>query len=103
MQTLGLTPRSDGRIKSLFWPIVANDVDVDYLTVQGLWVCFLVATVTLVIGFVSGSWLAGSLEALFYYLGGIGVRQRSRVAALSVFAAYTLAGFVLARYSAGSF
>src|ERR1035441_7627575 len=105
MQTLGLTPtpRTDGRIKSLFWPTVANDVDVDYLTVQGFWVCLLVATITLGISIVNGTYLAGGLESLFYYLGGMGVRQRSRVAAVSIFAAYSLAGVVLARYSAGSF
>jgi hypothetical protein len=105
MQTLGLTPtrRTDGRIKSLFWPTVGNDVDVDYLTAQGFWVCFLVATITLAASILSGTYLAGGVESLFYYLGGIGVRQRSRVAAVSIFVAYTLAGFVLARYSAGSF
>jgi hypothetical protein len=92
MQTLGLggpAERSDGRIKSLFWPSVNNDVDVDYLTTQGFWLCFIIATITLVVSFISGAY-AGVLDALFFYLGGVGVRQRSKVAAACVFAVYVL-------------
>jgi hypothetical protein len=42
MQTLGLSdamPRSEGRLKSLFWPSVQSSNDVDYLGTQGYWVC----------------------------------------------------------------
>ena len=42
MQTLGLsdsTVRSESRFKSLFWPSIHNGADVDYLAVQGFWVC----------------------------------------------------------------
>ncbi len=52
MQTLGLgtsDSRSEGRLKSLFWPSVRSDVDVDYLTTQGFWICFVVAAMTLVV------------------------------------------------------
>jgi len=42
MQTLGLsdsTIRSESRLKSLFWPSIQSGADVDYLAVQGFWVC----------------------------------------------------------------
>ncbi len=46
MQTLGIsdsTPRGESRLKSLFWPSIESGVNVDYLAVQGYWVCMLVA------------------------------------------------------------
>jgi hypothetical protein len=36
MQSLGLSgsrPRTEGKLKSLFWPSIASDTDVDYLAV----------------------------------------------------------------------
>jgi len=42
MQTLDLSgerKKSDGRLKSLFWPTVENAWDVDYLGQQGFWIC----------------------------------------------------------------
>jgi hypothetical protein len=38
MQTLGLsdsTPRTESRLKSLFWPTIQTGSDVDYLGAQG--------------------------------------------------------------------
>jgi hypothetical protein len=46
MQTLGLsdsTVRTKSRLKSLFWPSIQSGADVDYLAVQGFWVCTIVA------------------------------------------------------------
>jgi hypothetical protein len=59
MQTLGLDTsdsRSEGRLKSLFWPRVSSDMDVDYLTTQGFWICFFVAAVTLAVSVASGAY-----------------------------------------------
>jgi hypothetical protein len=56
MQTLGLATsdaRSEGRLKSLLWPTVKSDMDVDYLTTQGFRTCFIVAIGTLVFSAVS--------------------------------------------------
>src|SRR4051812_37049164 len=105
MQTLGLDPsnsRSDSRLKSLFWPTVANQMDVDYLTTQGFWICFLVAVLTFILSVTSGGF-GGIIEAVFFYWGGNGVRQRSRVAAACVFVLYSLESVFLARvtYAAG--
>ena len=52
MQTLGLsesTPRTDSRLKSLFWPSITSGADVDYLGAQGYWVCSAIAILTLVV------------------------------------------------------
>jgi hypothetical protein len=40
METLNLsdsTPRSESRLKSLFWPSIQNGADVDYLGTPGYW------------------------------------------------------------------
>ena len=56
MQTLGIsdsTPRGESRLKSLFWPWIESGVDVDYLAVQGYWVCMLVAALSFVFMFIA--------------------------------------------------
>jgi hypothetical protein len=93
MQTLGLsdsTPRTEGRLKSLFWPSVQTGSDVDYLGAQGYWVCTVVAVLSFVFLVASGQPIAGVLVLLFYYLGGVGVRERSRYAATVVLLMYLL-------------
>src|SRR5882724_13458471 len=96
MQTLGVsdsTPKSEGPIQSAS--------DVDYLGIQGYWVCTLVAVVTLAFGLlalgaarnlaqVAFLAMVSGIVFLFYYLGGIGVREGSRFAAAMVFVMYAL-------------
>lgn len=96
METLNLSgssPRTESRLKSLFWPEIENGSDVDYLGAQGYWVCTLVAVVSVVVLAMSGKPVAGVAVLLFYYLGGVGVRERSRYAAAAVFAMYLLDTF----------
>jgi hypothetical protein len=87
MDTLDLsesTPPSDGRLKSLFWPSIQSATDVDYLASRGYWVCTLVAVVSAAI-LVAMS-MPGTAVAAFslYYVGGVGVRERSPYAAAVV-------------------
>jgi hypothetical protein len=91
MQTLGLsdsTTRSEGRLKSLFWPSIQNGADVDYLGSQGYWVCTLVAIVSFTFSAATGTPVVGAVVFLFYYLSGVGVRERSRYAAAIVLVLY---------------
>ena len=102
MQTLGLSgssPRRESRLKSLFWPAITNGSDVDYLGTQGYWVCVAVAALSFVLMALSGHPLLGLLVLIFYYLGGVGVRERSRYAATLVLAAYVVEGFSLVAYT----
>jgi hypothetical protein len=91
MQTLGLsdsTPRTEGRLKSLFWPSIQTGSDVDYLGVQGYWVCTVIAVLSFVLSALSGHAIAGASVSVFYFLGGVGVRERSRYAAAAVLVMY---------------
>lgn len=100
MQTLGLggpEERSESRLESLFWPAVKSDIDVNYLTSRGFWLCFILAVITLASSLFSGAY-AGVFDAVFFWLGGTGVRQRSRVAAVSVFAVYFLVTVNILRF-----
>jgi hypothetical protein len=93
VETLGLsdsTPRTEGRLKSLFWPSIQSGTDVDYLGAQGYWVCTIVAVSSLVVSTLTGHPIAGILILLYYYLGGVGVRERSRYAAIAVFLFYVM-------------
>lgn len=96
MQNLGLTPpvESEGRLKSIFWPSIKNDADVDSVARQGLWVCLAVAAFDLVIGIVAGTVLIALLEAVFFFLGAMGIRQLSRVAAAAVFVLFFSSWFL---------
>jgi hypothetical protein len=93
MQTLGLSdsmPRTEGRLKSLFWPSIQSSSDVDYLGTQGYWVCAVIAATSLVFLLISGHPLLGAFVFLVFYLGGVGVRERSRYAAGSVLIVYLM-------------
>lgn len=85
MQTLGLsdsTVRTESRLKSLFWPSIQSGADVDYLAVQGFWVCTLVALMSLVSLAIFGRQpVTGVLVFLLFHLGGVGVREHNPFAA----------------------
>jgi hypothetical protein len=106
MQTLGLsdsTPRTESRWRALLWPTIRNEGDFDYITTQGLWICFIVAAFTVVFSAIAGSPLMGAFEGAFFFLAGIGVRQRSRIAAGAAFSAYLLSALVMQRFTGNGF
>ena len=104
MQTLGVSdsmPHGESRLKSLFWPFIRSGSDVDYLGIQGYWVCTIVSVMTLLLGLFTlvasrnvaqGAFFAliFGILALFFYLGGVGVREGSQFAAAIVFASSAL-------------
>ena len=96
MQTLGLlqeSKRSDGRLKSIFWPTVENAWDVDYLGQQGFWICFLLAVIQFGFSLFTGSPLIivlGLFVGLVYFTGGMGVREKCWPAAALIFTCYFL-------------
>jgi hypothetical protein len=95
MQTLGLsdsTTRSESRLKSLFWPSIQNGADVDYLAVQGFWVCTIVGLMSLVFLFATQP-ITAILVFLLFHLGGVGVREHNPFAA-AIMLAYYLADFL---------
>jgi len=100
MQTLGLsdsTTRSESRLKSLFWPSIQSGADVDYLAVQGFWVCTLVGGMSLAFLLLAGQPITGVLLFLLFHLGGVGVREHNPYAAAVVLLYYVvdfLASFV---------
>ena len=106
MQTLGLsdsTPRTQGRLKALFWPSIGNDNDVDYLTRQGFWLCTIIALLTLLLSLAIGTAAAAMLDVAFFFMCGIGIRVGSRVAAVCAFLAYFLTGFVMLKMGVNGF
>src|SRR5947209_9001525 len=106
MQTLGLsasTPLTESRWRALLWPTIRNEGDFDYITAQGLWICFIVAALTLAGSAFNGSFVWGALESAFFFFAGVGVRQRSRAAAIAAFCSYLLSALVLQRYTGNGF
>jgi len=96
MQTLGLsdsTTRSESRLKSLFWPSIQSGADVDYLAVQGFWVCTIIGVLTLVFQVLAGNSVTGILILLLFHLGGVGVREHNPFAA-GIMLAYYLVDFL---------
>ena len=97
METLNLsesTPRTESRLKTLFWPTIQNATDVDSLGTKGFWSCALVAGISLVYLVATGQPISGLAVFLLFYLGGVGVRERSRYAAAVVLMAYAIEMFV---------
>src|SRR5215813_6725365 len=106
MQTLGLsdsTPRTESRWRALFWPTIRNDTDFDYITTQGFWICFVLAVMTILFGVIIGTPFMALFEGVYLFLAGIGVRQRSRTAAICAFSSYLLSALVMQRYTGNGF
>jgi hypothetical protein len=84
MQTLGLsdsTTRTESRLKSLFWPSIQSGADVDYLAVQGFWVCTIVGAMSMAFLVFNRQPITGLLIFLLFHFGGIGVREHNPFAA----------------------
>jgi len=85
MQTLGLsdsTTCSESRLKSLFWPSIQSGADVDYLAIQGFWVCTIVGVMSFVfLTLFARQPVTGFLVFLLFHLGGVGVREHNPFAA----------------------
>ena len=84
MQTLGIsgsTPRTENRLKSLFWPSIKSGADVDYLAVQGYWVCTVVGVISFAFLAITGQPIVGLLTLILFHFGGIGVREHNPYAA----------------------
>jgi len=97
MQTLGVsdsTPQSDSRLKNIFWPTIRSGTDVDTLGSQGFWICVAIGVLSLASNLVIGNPIAGVCLLIYFYLGGVGVRERSCYAAVVVFVMY-VANFAL--------
>jgi hypothetical protein len=93
MQTLGLsdsTTRTEGRLKSLFWPSIQSGADVDYLAVQGFWVCTLVGVMSLALLLLGRQPILGIVLFLLFHLGGVGVREHNPLAAAIVLLYYVI-------------
>ncbi len=106
MSTLGLsgqTEQEEGLWKRLFWPSIRNSHDADLIEQQGFWICTLVAVLTgALLAFTSHPILA-ALLFLFYFLGGMGLREGSKPAATLVFAAFLLDKIASFRMGLGAF
>jgi len=93
MQTLGLSDsstRSESRLKSLFWPSIQSGADVDYLAVQGFWVCTFVGLVSLLFLVLGGQPITGLMVFLIFHLGGVGVREHNPYAAAVILIYYVV-------------
>jgi len=96
MQTLGLSgeaKRSDGWLKSIFWPTVENAWDVDSLGRQGFWICVWIAVFQLIVSLITGNPFViavGTAEALAFVIGGMGVREGNWPAAALIFSLFFL-------------
>lgn len=94
MQTLGLsdsTPRSESRLKSLFWPSIQSGADVDYLAVQGFWVCTIVGIMSFAsLAVFANQPVTGLMVLLLFHFGGIGVREHNPFAAAVMLVYYLL-------------
>lgn len=94
MQTLGLSgesKRSDGRLKSIFWPTVENAWDVNYLGEQGFWILIAVAVFELAVSALTGNtvvMISGIVTFFVYVMGAMGVREANWPAAAMVFSVY---------------
>jgi hypothetical protein len=90
VQTLGISDKQqepDNFFRRIFWPS-NHPSDVDLLGQQGFWVCMFVAAVSILQCILEQHWIFGVFFALVFVLGGMGVREHSRAAAVCISALY---------------
>ena len=88
--------KEDNLFQRMFWPS-DHAGEADTLDKQGFWVCLGIAVLSCVELFVQGHAILAILTLLFYWLGGMGVREHSQPAAILVALAYLL-GMVAAAF-----
>ncbi len=91
MQILGLadsTPKPTSRARELFWPHIIDEVSAVTAARNAMYASFVVAVATVLL---TGG--VGWLDALLFLMIGVGIRQLSRVAAVTGLLLY-VAGFV---------
>ena len=102
MQTFGLsssTPKPSNRVRDLLWPVIKDEVSALTAARNGMYVSFLVALVTGVVALLTNP--LGLLDAALFLMVGIGIRQLSRVAAVTGLVLYVLS--IVARAVQGQF
>ncbi len=80
--------QTDGRLKSLFWPTLRHDGDIEYITEQGFWICLLVGGLRCMLVSLQAHFVASLFDFAFFFLAGVGVRQRSKLASIVAFSVY---------------
>src|SRR5260370_24463101 len=93
MQPIGLSDssiRRESRLKSLLWPSIQSGADVDYLAVQGFWVCTIVGVLFLVFQSLAGNPVTGVALFLLFHFGGVGVGEHNPFAAAIMLASYVV-------------
>jgi hypothetical protein len=86
VQTLGITDKQqepDNFFRRIFWPS-NHPSNIDLLGQQGFWVCMFVAAISIIQAIVEQHWTFGIVFALVFVLGGMGVREHSRAAAVCI-------------------
>src|SRR6266403_976750 len=81
MQNLGLsesTPKTESRLKTLFWPTIRNEFDLDYITRQGFWICVVVGLLSFAMGLFAGQADSGQERANHYADAGNRALQGQR-------------------------
>lgn len=76
--------------KPSFGPTIQSGADVDYLGVQGFWVCTVIGALTFFFTLMTGRPVLAASMFLFFHFGGVGVRERDLFAGVIVFAYYAL-------------
>ncbi|HEY4359129.1 MAG TPA: hypothetical protein VGN16_25505 [Acidobacteriaceae bacterium] len=92
MSTLGLDDRpskDENFFQRLFWPS-PDPSEVDTLGRQGFWLCLILGVLSLVFLVLRAQPLSGAVALLFFFLGGIGVREHSVTSAIYVAGAYAI-------------
>ena len=76
------------RWKVLFWPDLIDEVEIHDAARNGCYACLFICGSTAVLTMAAGTPLAGLVDIFFFLMAGFGIRQLSRLAAVSAFVLY---------------
>jgi hypothetical protein len=69
-----------------FWPAIKNESDADNVIRRGAWACLILAAVAILTVTIPGQQAFGIVEAVYLVVAALGIRAKSRIAAVATFA-----------------
>ncbi len=90
IRDLARTPPSTGSIQAIFWANLKDEAEVNDAARFGYYACLFICLITFLAMLIGGTLLAALVDIFFFFMAGLGIRQLSRLAAVSAIGLFTV-------------
>ncbi len=83
IRDLARNPQSTGSLRAIFWANLKDEAEVNDAARFGYYACLFICLTTFFAMLIGGTLLAALVDIFFFFMAGLGIRQHSRLAAVS--------------------